>query len=239
MAYRTFIALTLVALVTSPAFAQTQGWYESNGDYWNRQTQQQNDSRYVTQGSMAEIRRQQMQAAALNESYAKRGRTVIAANRATTGFASSANFSVTAHLIKQAQGAADGAPYIPIIRAQAEPAKRQFFEMMAQAGYRRTDFVEASAYAAVLNAQVLTGRALPPAKVQQRIAVERKRLLGDAVFQGVSDLEKQTRIEEVGVRTIYALQLAQAAGANARWFAQNTLRLIFGRDPTSAELTGP
>ena len=237
--------LILTATLSAPALAQTQGWYESNGDFWNRQTQQQNDQRYVTQQSTAEIQRQQAQAASINEGYAKRGRSVIAANRATTAFASSPSFSITSHLLKQAQSAPGGQAYVPIIRAQAEPAKRQFFAMVAQAGYQTSDFVEVNAYAAVLNAPLLTGRAMPTAAVQRRIGVERKRLLGDAIFQGVGNLEKQTRVEEVGVRTIYALQLAQAArsgdraaGGNARQFAQDNLRLILGRDPTAAELSG-
>ena len=233
-----FLTLALIATGFSPyAHAQTQGWYESNGDYWNRQSQQQGDAGNFTQQSMAAIRQAQAREAALSAAYAKRGNAVIAANRASTSFASSPGFSITSYLVKQAQGVADGQHYVPIIREQAEGAKRQFLASLAKAGYRQNDFVEISAFAAAQNAQILTGRPMSAAQIQRQITLQRQLLLKNPVFQGVSDLEKQTRVEEIGVKTVYALQLAQNGDPTGKLFARQTLRLILGRDATASELS--
>ncbi len=226
-------ALLLIA-GQSDLRAQVQRYYETDYAFYARQASEQ---------SMDNIRAIQRIETARREAYAKIGQVRIAGGRASTDFAISPAFSVTAHLLKIANEEPTAKAWVPIITAQADPAKQQYLAQMAQASLRRDNFVDCVSFIFQRNFEILTGTTIPVPFVRRQLVDLDRTLLADPIFQGTSDLERQTRSEALGVQTVYAMnQMALgkagngAAGATARQIATGILTTILGSAPTPALL---
>lgn len=234
MPLRYAVLAILLFCMCAGAEASVRRYYEGHYAFYARQS---------SELSMDSIRSMQRIEARRRAAYAKVGETRIAAGRASTDFAISPGFSVAAHLLELATDAPAADSWVPIIRAEAEPARRQYLAQLAEMGLRADNFVHCMTFLFAKNVEILAGSTMPRDFIDQQAAELETTFRIDPVFQGMPDLEKQTRTESLGVQTLYAMrQLALgkagdgAAGATARQIAEGILTTLMGAAPTSAQI---